>query len=747
MKKILLSFVLILSAMGVWANNITFNPLQYESLPNMGTPRRSHVCFATTNGDIVVVGGHTTGFELTTTAERLHNGVWESVAISHPHDGASYITLPDGRVLICGGFSSGWGVGQSKWCEIYDPATNSFTTTGSLNVARGFSSAVCTGVGNNVLVSGNWYADDTKFELWNGESWTSFGQKTIQMNHPFMVSDGQGIVYVFGSRDNYASLVPITVWKVNTNDLTVETISNTGLEEYDELFNGENFSFQTADNNIFLLGKKDNVFHLLSFSAVTGKSTDLTTLPEAIPDVTYHIDYVPGILVNEGRKEAYIMGYYEKSLVLVNYNLGTSEMTVFYGGQFNGIPSWGTWALQPTTEEIVFTGGSISDNFDPITSVVSVTPYIEHTTPESELLQYKFNESDKTATVVQRLVWKQFDEYHGSNVNSYYGDIVIPKKVKGYTVTAIDEGAFIAEESSISSIVIPNTIKKIGSFAFYNCKLLKKLTIPASVESIGEQIIAGSGVQELIVEDSDKPLTAYVAGNSRSPLSDGEQCTKVYVGRNIRLNTTYEEGTDGYGPFTWASALKELTYGPQVSWLNKYECWVADNLQRVTFLTDKVKELPEDAFSSCSNLSSIQLPAKLERIKQNGIFGSQKLKTITLPATLRYLGPQGLDNPALETIYANPTTPPATEDGWMYFDLNVLSNCKLIVPERTLEAYKNAPVWKEFLRIEEDETTGITSVKQTSATSSHYYSIDGRRYENPSLSGIYIYNKKKVFVK
>jgi len=83
----------------------------------------------------------------------------------------------------------------------------------------------------------------------------------------------------------------------------------------------------------------------------------------------------------------------------------------------------------------------------------------------------------------------------------------------------------------------------------------------------------------------------------------------------------------------------------------------------------------------------------------------------------------------------------------MYFDLNVLSNCKLIVPERTLEAYKNAPVWKEFLRIEEDETTGITSVKQTSATSSHYYSIDGRRYENPSRSGIYIYNKKKVFVK
>lgn len=749
MKRVLLLFANILTAMSLWAGDVTFSPLNYETLPDMQTPRRGHVCFATANGDIVAVGGHTTDFNLTKTAERLHNGAWESISISNPHDGSGYVTLPDGRVIICGGFSSGLGIGQSKSCDIYDPATNTFTSTGSLNTARGFVSVACTGVGNNVLASGNWYESDNVFELWNGETWTAFGEKSVALNHPFMVSDGQGIVYVFGCRNNYGTLGSITAWKVNTNGLTAETVSDTGLEAYDELYHGDCYSFPTTDNRIFLLGKKNNTLHLLSFSAITGKATDLAVLPAAIPNITDKIDYVSGVLVNEARKEAYIMGYYGKNLVVANYNLESGKLTVFYGGPFKGAPSWGTWALQPTTNKIIFTGGSVSDNFDPITTCIAVTPYAKKEgTPD---LQYSFNEADKTATVVYKKVQKTIDEYHITYVNGYTGDIVIPEEVNGYTVTAIDENAFMndwgTEELTISSIDIPSTIKKIGKFAFYNCLLLKKLTIPASVETIGEQIIAGSGVQELTVEDSDQPLNIYVVSNDMSLLAYGEQCTKVYLGRNIRINSEYGEGTGGYGPFTWAGALTDLTYGPQVSWLHKYECWRADNLQRVTFLTDKVKELPESAFGECTNLSSIQLPSKLERIERTGIFGSQRLKTITLPATVRYVGGQGLDNPNLEAIYASPTTPPATEENYSYFGgENVLSNCKLYVPKGSGEAYKNAPIWKDFLNIIEDETLGISTLVNNAKAKGAIYTLDGRRVMNPT-KGIYISNGKKVIVK
>lgn len=750
MKKRLLTIMCALAAtaMGAWAGNVAFSPLQYESLPEMQTPRRGHVCFATANGDIVAVGGHTTNFNLTTTAERLHNGAWESVSISNPHDGAACVTLPDGRVLVAGGFSSRIGVGQSTVCDVYDPTTNSFSSTSNMQIQRAFCNGIATGDGNNVLMSGNWYASDATFELWDGNSWTSFGNKEVELNNPFLVNAGNGIVYVFGCRNPYGSLVAVTVWRVDTNNKTAETVADTGLEEY-ELVHGDYFFSDTPDGDILLLGKKDDKVHLLSFSAATAKVTEKAVLPATTPSGKFVINYSPGILVNKSRKEAYIVGGYQTedgnhSLNVINYNLETGYMYAFDGGPFAGALYWGTWVLQPTTGNLIFTGGSKSDNFDPVTTVISVKPYLEQTTPESDLLVYEYNEADKTATVIQRQVWAQLDEYHGTMVNSYYGDIIIPEKVNGYTVTAIADYAFWKDyELGISSIVIPKTVKKIGNFAFLYCNLLRELTIPSTVEYIGEQIIAGSGVRELTVEDSDQPLTACVAANSISPLSDGEQCTKVYVGRNIEL--TNPNFTPEYGPFTWAGVITDLTYGPLVTRLHNYECWSAGALQRVTFLTDKVTVLPENAFGSCSNLVSIQLPSKLERIETCGVFGSQVMKSITLPATLRYLGQQGLDNSALETIYIQATTPPATEEGCSYFESQVLESCKLYVPTGSLEAYQNALIWKDFQHIIGMDYTGISNVSASKKTNITY-TLDGRRVENPT-KGIYIMNGKKVVIK
>ncbi len=755
MKQRLLSIMctLIVSVMSVLADDVTFSPLQYEQLPEMQTPRRGHVCFATTAGDIVVVGGHTTDFNLTATAERLHNGVWESISISNPHDGAANVSLSDGRFLICGGFSSGWGVGQSTVCDIYDPVTNTFSSTGNLTTSRAFCAGVATGVENNVLLSGNWYNSDTTFELWDGSSWTSFGSKEIELNNPFTVNAGQGIVYVFGNKSNYAAVLPVTVWKVDTNTKTAEVVTETGLEDYD-LIHGDFFKIQTTEGDFLLLGVKEDVTHLLSFNVATEKATDLGNLPNALPNGSYKINYSPGIIINQSRNEAYIIGGYQKNdgsftLVVVNYNLQNGKMTAYYGEQFPCSYNYGAYTLEPATGNIIFTGGSSTEdgraNFNVVNYCISVKPYEEKTTPESELLVYEYNETDKTATVVQRKVWAQLDEYHSTMVNSYYGDIVIPEKVNGYTVTAIGDYAFMKDyEQGISSVVIPKTVKKIGNFAFLYCNLLRELTIPATVEYIGEQIIAGSGVRELTVEDSDQPLTTCVASNGISPLADGEQCTKVYVGRNIKL--TNPDFTPNMGPFNRSGYVTDLTYGPKVTKLNNYECWTADALQRVTFLTDKVTVFPENAFGSCSNLVSIQLPAKLERIEDCGIFGSQKLKSVTLPATLRYLGQQGLDNSVLETIYIQATTPPATKEGCAYFDSDVLANCKLYVPKGSLEAYKNANIWKEFQNIQETDYTGINGIRVSAKADNKYYTLDGRGVKKPT-KGVFINNGKMVLVK
>lgn len=404
MKKRLSTILcaLVATAMSVWADDVTFSPLQSESLPDMQVARRGHVCFATEAGDIVAVGGHTTGFNLTATAERLHDGAWESISISNPHDGAACVALPDGRYLICGGFSSGSGVGQSTVCDIYAPATNTFSSTGSLNTARAFCAGVATGVDNNVLLSGNWYGNDTTFELWNGSTWTAFGSKEVELNNPFTVNAGQGIVYVFGNKSKYALVLPVTVWKVDTNNQTAEVVTETGLEDFD-LVHGDFFKIETTNGGFLLLGVKDNATHLLSFNVATAKATDLGVLPNTLPNSTDKINYSPGIIINQSRKEAYVIGGYQKgtnnfTLVVVNCSLQEGKMTAYYGEQFTCSYNYGGYTLQPATGNIIFTGGSSTEdaqaNFNIVNSCISVKPYDEG----SDVQVNKFKESDKRDT-------------------------------------------------------------------------------------------------------------------------------------------------------------------------------------------------------------------------------------------------------------------------------------------------------------------------------------------------------------
>jgi N-acetylneuraminic acid mutarotase len=59
-----------------------------------------------------------------------------ALAMTTPRANAAAIRLLDGRVLICGGTATGQVGGVLSSAELYDPATQSFTPTGSMTVQR-----------------------------------------------------------------------------------------------------------------------------------------------------------------------------------------------------------------------------------------------------------------------------------------------------------------------------------------------------------------------------------------------------------------------------------------------------------------------------------------------------------------------------------------------------------------------------------------------------------------------------------
>ena len=59
--------------------------IEVERLPDMNIPRSAHSVFCV-NGEVTVVGGHTTNFIPTATAEYYRDGQWHLVETAFPHD-------------------------------------------------------------------------------------------------------------------------------------------------------------------------------------------------------------------------------------------------------------------------------------------------------------------------------------------------------------------------------------------------------------------------------------------------------------------------------------------------------------------------------------------------------------------------------------------------------------------------------------------------------------------------------------
>ncbi|MBQ5528764.1 MAG: Ig-like domain-containing protein [Bacteroidales bacterium] len=149
------------------------SPLEFAlaatQLASLNEPRITPVLIVNGAEDYVVVGGHTTGFGRSTTAERFSNGEWTTIQENIYFDISAQVTLKDGRTLVAGGMRSGGGIGQIRSAAIYDPATNTFSSVSDMNVARGMERGALLKDGK-VLIAGNWYNDGGQIEIFDPET-------------------------------------------------------------------------------------------------------------------------------------------------------------------------------------------------------------------------------------------------------------------------------------------------------------------------------------------------------------------------------------------------------------------------------------------------------------------------------------------------------------------------------------------------------------------------------------------------
>lgn len=117
-------------------------------------------------------------------------------------------------------------------------------------------------------------------------------------------------------------------------------------------------------------------------------------------------------------------------------------------------------------------------------------------------------------------------------------ELTVPEKInankKDYIVTEIGDNAFANDDSytdifpnkqtpgnsentyrTISKITLPDTIRKIGEYAFFRCVGLHEINMPTSLESIGTHAFSFSGIKQLTNLNDD----CHLAGEDDTSLS------------------------------------------------------------------------------------------------------------------------------------------------------------------------------------------------------------------------------------
>jgi len=178
--------------------NYTF--MEMEALPPMNYPRAGHALVEVA-GSPLVIGGHTTGFLSTATAEYYHKGRWQELPTLYPHDTPFCLSLRDGSVLVGGGYESAFGIGQTWGVEQYDPSTRAFSPMPILDRKRAHASALELTDGS-LVISGNWFSPDA-VERYGpdgpGEHWQQVGE---ERSFPYILPMGPEEIWIFGGNCN-----------------------------------------------------------------------------------------------------------------------------------------------------------------------------------------------------------------------------------------------------------------------------------------------------------------------------------------------------------------------------------------------------------------------------------------------------------------------------------------------------------------------------------------------------------------
>lgn len=171
---------------------------------------------------------------------------------------------------------------------------------------------------------------------------------------------------------------------------------------------------------------------------------------------------------------------------------------------------------------------------------------------------------------------------------------------------------------------------------------------------------------------------------------------------------------------------------------------------------NNVTSIDRYAFYYCTGLTEILIPNSVTSIGTSAFNNCTELKEVTIGNSVTSIGNFAFEECSSVVKLVSKNTTPPNVGSYSLLGLSK-STCELIVPKGSLETYKSAMYWKDFLHIRESDEASA-SVDNTEGDTNEVYNVYNLQgvsiMTNASKDdlkvlapGIYIINGKKVLIK
>lgn len=372
-------------------------------------------------------------------------------------------------------------------------------------------------------------------------------------------------------------------------------------------------------------------------------------------------------------------------------------------------------------------------------------------------LYYSLDDVNHTARVVNGSGY--FED--GDRVVYYSGNIVIPEQVEyngiTYTVTSIEggheDGGFMPpntcsfEDSSISSITIPKTIKAIEDYTFRNCASLRNVIFEGEISSIGTGAFRNCS-----------SLTSFVIPEGVESIGwpTFENCSSL---ESITVPSSLR--TFPLEAFSNCENLKAIYISSLESWCNidfgfsgspltiAHNLYLNNELITDLVIPEGITTINDAIFSGGTCFTSVTIPNTVRSIGDQSFYGCNNVHSLTIGNNVECIGAdcfRGCNSLTDVFCFGNKAPNVVNDDdvGWGgSFAKDDVKNATLHINGHAIKSYKH--LVEEYIDITEDSCAlvnyytfsepwcwfrEIVIIPGTEALYTLSYMVDGNLYKS-----------------